>query len=168
MFPCALKEKKMNDIDCFSLFYFLLNVINIAIYPIASFFNHSCECNATAVQADGSTEEITGDAVLGLIEQEDISKKEAVPSSVSSLSTSGSMSSLTETTESESGTGTSTPAESGSGTATPAEVEEGGSETTTPVAAAAAAAVADPYDSRVGEFRMMTFFSICEIPKGIS
>ncbi|KAK3838596.1 MAG: hypothetical protein JOS17DRAFT_670337, partial [Linnemannia elongata] len=23
-----------------------------------------------------------------------------------------------------------------------------------------------PYDSRVGEFRMMTFFSICEIPKG--
>ncbi|KAG0316967.1 hypothetical protein BGZ97_006096 [Linnemannia gamsii] len=123
-------------------------------------------CFGRAVQADGSTEEITGDAVLGLIEQEDISKKEAVPSSVSSLSTSGSMSSLTETTESESGTGTSTPAESGSGTATPAEVEEGGSETTTPVAAAAAAAVADPYDSRVGEFRMMTFFSICEIPKG--
>ncbi|KAF8940567.1 hypothetical protein BGZ47_007701 [Haplosporangium gracile] len=119
-----------------------------AIYPIASFFNHSCECNTTAVQADGSTDEVTGDAVLGLIEQEEISKKQ-VPS-VSSLSTSGS----------ESETGTSTPAESGTGTATPNEVEEDGSETTT------LATVEDPYDSRVGEFRMMTFFSICEIPKG--
>ncbi|KAH7059389.1 hypothetical protein BKA57DRAFT_431744 [Linnemannia elongata] len=115
----------------------------------ASFFNHSCECNSTAVQADGSTEEITGDAVLGLIEQEEISKKEAAPVSPS-LSTPGS----------ESETGTSTPAEPGTGAATPAEEEVDGSETTTPTAAA------DPYDSRIGEFRMMTFFSICEIPKG--
>ena len=101
------------------------------------------------MQADGSAEELTGDAVLGLVEQEEINKKEAPPAS-SSLSTSGS----------ESGIDTSTPAEPGTGTTTPAEEGEEGSETTTPTVAA------DPYDSRVGEFRMMTFFSICEIPKG--
>ncbi|KAF9539500.1 hypothetical protein EC957_005337 [Mortierella hygrophila] len=119
-----------------------------AIYPIASFFNHSCECNSTAVQADGSAEEITGEAVLGLIEQEEINKKEA-PQALSSLSTSGS----------ESETGTSTPAGPGTGTATPAEEEEGSEMTTL-------TEEVDPYASRVGEFRMMTFFSICDIPKG--
>ncbi|KAG9072469.1 hypothetical protein KI688_000240 [Linnemannia hyalina] len=119
-----------------------------AIYPIASFFNHSCDCNSAAVQADGSAEEITGEAVLRLIEQEEINKKEA-PQALSSLSTSGS----------ESETGTSTPAGPGTGTATPAEEEEG-SETTT------LTEEVDPYASRVGEFRMMTFFSICDIPKG--
>ncbi|KAG0264160.1 hypothetical protein BGZ95_003644 [Linnemannia exigua] len=133
-----------------------------AIYPIASFFNHSCECNATAVQADGSTEEVTGDAVLGLVaqEEEEFNKKKVAAAGAttpsSSLSTSASASSLTETTESESGT--STPLESG--TVTPVEkegTEEG--ETATLV-------IADPYDSRVGEFRMMTFFSIRDIPKG--
>ncbi|KAF9126342.1 hypothetical protein BGW39_006708 [Mortierella sp. 14UC] len=134
-----------------------------AIYPIASFFNHSCECNATAVQADGSTEEVTGDAVLGLIDQEneEFNKKKfsaagTITPSSSSLSASASASSLADTTKSESTT--STPLESG--TATPVEEEEGeGAMATSPV-------TADPYESRVGEFRMMTFFSIRDIPKG--
>ncbi|KAG0377653.1 hypothetical protein BGX24_005722, partial [Mortierella sp. AD032] len=134
-----------------------------AIYPIASFFNHSCECNSTAVQADGSEEEITGDSVLGLVlqeeEEEDISKKNVTTAGTttpsSSLSTSASTSSLAETTESKSGT--STPFESG--TATPVEKEGAGEGET------AISAIADPYDSRVGEFRMMTFFSIRDIPK---
>ncbi|KAF9911235.1 hypothetical protein EC991_004459 [Linnemannia zychae] len=121
-----------------------------AIYPIASFFNHSCECNATAVQADGSTEEITGDAVLGLIEQEEEeSNNKKVAAAGTTTPSSSSLS-----TKSESGS--STPLESG--TATPVEEEVGGGEGET--------ALPDPYDLRVGEFRMMTFFSIRDILKG--
>ncbi|KAG0289661.1 hypothetical protein BGZ96_006818 [Linnemannia gamsii] len=104
-------------------------------------------CFGRAEQAEGSTEEVTGDAVLELIEQEEIFKKEAPPPPVSSLSTSGSISSLAVTTDFERGTGTSTPTESGTGTATPAELEEGGSETRTPVATAAI--VADPVCSAI-------------------
>ncbi|KAF9896249.1 hypothetical protein BX616_007830, partial [Lobosporangium transversale] len=41
-----------------------------AIYPVASFFNHSCECNSTAVQADGTLDELDGHDVIDYLEFE--------------------------------------------------------------------------------------------------
>ncbi|KAF9147833.1 hypothetical protein BGX20_006531, partial [Mortierella sp. AD010] len=134
-----------------------------AIYPIASFFNHSCECNSTAVQADGSMEEVTGDDVLECLDAEQAKndKKQAAsseqptapstPTIPASASTSSSVSSLSEQTD---GTGDNSEVQMD-----PKADGESRNDGAEPVA------VADPYDSRVGQFRMMTFFAIQDIVK---
>ncbi|KAF9933951.1 hypothetical protein FBU30_003895 [Linnemannia zychae] len=100
-------------------------------------------CFGRAVQADGSAEEITGNAVLGLVEQEEANKHQ-IPE-------------LSSTPGSESGA--STPIQPSTGTATPIEGDEQEGKDL-------ASMIEDPYDSRVGEFRMMTFFAIRDILKG--
>ncbi|CAO3573446.1 unnamed protein product [Mortierella alpina] len=124
-----------------------------AIYPVASFFNHSCECNATAVQADGSEEQISGTDVVETLDLEEkkasdrretrgVTEKatpaqdlSSVPPSDSAAASSSDSCDATETCATEDPTTEATPA-------------------------------ADPYDSRMGEFRMMTFFAISDIPEG--
>ncbi|KAF9425336.1 hypothetical protein BGZ76_003314 [Entomortierella beljakovae] len=113
-----------------------------AIYPIASFFNHSCECNSTAVQADGSMEEITGEDVVDCIQAEQSTTSNAP----SSLSTSSSKSSLAENSN-------DTPVN---------ELDNVQSDISK-----ATAVTVDPYDTRIGEFRMMTFYSIKDIEKAV-
>ncbi|KAG0254536.1 hypothetical protein BG011_005676 [Mortierella polycephala] len=125
-----------------------------AIYPIASFFNHSCECNATAVQADGS-EKVTGDDVLGCSEAYGLSQDQpSTPESVSAsvtTSTVPSISSSSEEVDSKPEASASAGTESGT-----VEDEQAGE----------AAVAPNPFASRVGEFRMMTFFAISDISKG--
>ncbi|KAF9158183.1 hypothetical protein DFQ26_007893, partial [Actinomortierella ambigua] len=123
-----------------------------AIFPIASFFNHSCECNATAVQADGA-EDVTGDDVLGVFAQEDAAKAaaaaKAVPvAAVTSVTGSNPLDTADQIQESGSTGGTTTPI---------AESEE---ETKS-----VEVVVEDPYESMVGEFRAMSFFAMQDIPE---
>ncbi|KAF9361845.1 hypothetical protein BGX26_011069 [Mortierella sp. AD094] len=139
-----------------------------AIYPIASFFNHSCECNSTAVQADGSMQEgqeVTGEDVLECLgaEQANNDKNQTAPSKQptapstpivsASVSTSSSVSSLSEQT-------------SGTGDNSKAQVDPKADDESRNAEAEPVTAAADPYDSRVGQFRMMTFFAIQDIAKG--
>ncbi|KAF9110454.1 hypothetical protein BGX27_006324 [Mortierella sp. AM989] len=136
-----------------------------AIYPIASFFNHSCECNSTAVQADGSTLELTGEDVLGFLDAEEANSQKnqegssnqpttpSKPTTSTSVSISSSVSSLSEQT-SGARDGIDVHLDSKAGDE-PSDAKEG-----------LDIVVEDPYDSRVGQFRMMTFFSIQDITKG--
>lgn len=134
---------------------------------MASYFNHSCECNATAVQADGSMEELTGADVLGLVEWEEVekaTKAKASTTTLTSLSNTTTPSTSTTTLSSLDQPNTpppnvveSSPAETELNRQGEKEEEE---EESVPEL------VADPYDSRIGEFRMMTFFATKDIPKG--
>ncbi|KAG0056705.1 hypothetical protein BGZ83_003948 [Gryganskiella cystojenkinii] len=126
-----------------------------AIFPMASYFNHSCECNATAVQADGSPEEVTGRDVLGLLDEEVEKNKTAASSTPNkSMTPSTSSSSLASSTNTLDTPPPSEPSD------TKADQIVDGQEQVQELIAA------DPYESRVGEFRMMTFFSIKDIPEG--
>ncbi|KAG0228449.1 hypothetical protein BGW41_003427 [Actinomortierella wolfii] len=117
----------------------------------ASFFNHSCECNATAVQADGA-EEVTGDDVLGVIAYEEANKEAAATaaSTTGSRITSGSTdSSALDSKKVEDSDGTTTPnTESEDQT----EKEEENPK--------------DPYEDMVGKFRAISFFAMKNIPEG--
>ncbi|KAF9954735.1 hypothetical protein BGZ70_010477 [Mortierella alpina] len=124
-----------------------------AIYPVASFFNHSCECNATAVQADGAEEQISGADVLETLDLEENKASDSRETrSVTDKDTS--TQDLSAVARSDSATASN----SDSCDATETCTTEGATTEVTPTA--------DPYDSRMGEFRMMTFFAICDIPKG--
>ncbi|KAG0088256.1 hypothetical protein BGZ93_008740 [Podila epicladia] len=143
-----------------------------AIYPIASFFNHSCDCNSTAVQADGSEERVTSDDVLGVVgavEEEKQCKFAKKKGSKSKKSKAGNLSdSAPSTPLSSSSPAPSSPPSSPSPQVDAAEEgdeamrmsSENGEEGLEP------SSEPDPYDSRVGEFRMMTFFAIKDISKG--
>ncbi|KAF9986596.1 hypothetical protein BGZ65_006954 [Modicella reniformis] len=115
------------------------------IYPVASFFNHSCECNSTAVQAEGFPEEITDNDILGTVEVEGVNTE---------------ISSAVSAPESRSGSVASWKAE---------DLSEGYSSTKasgTENEGPKMSPATNPYDTRFGEFRMMTFFSIMDIAKG--
>ncbi|KAG0197343.1 hypothetical protein BGX28_009163 [Mortierella sp. GBA30] len=127
-----------------------------AIYPIASFFNHSCECNATAVQADGSAEELKGQDVLGYLDSDDKTNNNTQALTGASGQQSVTQEQTMQTTSSTSSLSSSEE------TKTLEEPAEEASETDTLDTVPAV----DPYDLRVGEFRMMTFFSIIDIKKG--
>ncbi|KAF9983496.1 hypothetical protein BGZ75_005045 [Mortierella antarctica] len=132
-----------------------------AIYPVASFFNHSCECNATAVQADGSEEQVSGADVLETLDLEknkasddrearSVTNKD--PPTQESLTLATPITSAPSAPPFDSATASCSDSCDATETST---TEEPTTETTT-----------DPYDSRMGEFRMMTFFAISDIPKG--
>ncbi|KAI7831289.1 hypothetical protein BC939DRAFT_438146 [Gamsiella multidivaricata] len=128
-----------------------------AIYPIASFFNHSCECNATAVQADGSLGEVTGDDVVGFMESKEAEiHKDSSAAAVSSVS--------------EPPAPLPTPSETSAVASNGEELEQAKNsekeEDEDDIATATAADSVDPYDCRIGGFRMMTFFAIKDIAKG--
>ncbi|KAF9178937.1 hypothetical protein BGZ51_007354 [Haplosporangium sp. Z 767] len=127
-----------------------------AIYPIASFFNHSCECNATAVQADGSEEVTSGDVLRCSEAYGSNQDQPSTPESVSvsaSVTASSTPSTPTSSEEVDSITEASALAGTESGTV---EGEQAGE----------AAVAPNPFASRVGEFRMMTFFAVSDISKG--
>ncbi|KAF9206195.1 hypothetical protein BGZ49_002844 [Haplosporangium sp. Z 27] len=128
-----------------------------AIYPIASFFNHSCECNSTAVQADGSMQEVTKDDILGYLNAEEEANilEKNIESSKQSISPSTpTVSSLSEQTED---TGDDSKV---------LHVEPSVDDNSSDAEPEPVAVVVDPYDSRVGQFRMMTFYSIEDITNG--
>lgn len=147
----------------------------IAIYPIASFFNHSCDCNSTAVQADGSEEKATGDDVLGFVGAEEEDKKQKKLAKNKEAKTK----SKKPKTGNLGDSAPSTPLSSSSPAQTPppsspspqVDTPEDSSEAT-PISsdngeeALEPSSEADSYDTRVGEFRMMTFFAIRDISKG--
>ncbi|GJJ68734.1 hypothetical protein EMPS_01080 [Entomortierella parvispora] len=132
-----------------------------AVFPMASYFNHSCDCNATAVQADGSMEVITGLDVLGLVDSEAADKagreKAGLPlTSLSNQATpSTSTSSLSSSLPPDTPPVATTVASTGD---TMGDKDEEGD--------VVPELVVDPYESRVGEFRMMTFFATKDISKG--
>lgn len=150
--------------------------IPIAIYPIASFFNHSCDENSTAVQADGSEEKVTSEDVLCVLGAEDEAKQNKIAKKKGAAKTkkkkAGSL---------ESDGAPSTPLPSSSPAPTPPSFSpplpgtvgeaEFGNEAS-PISfegeesALEPSSEPDPYDTRVGEFRMMTFFAVKDIPKG--
>ncbi|KAF9370707.1 hypothetical protein CPB97_002534 [Podila verticillata] len=147
-----------------------------AIYPIASFFNHSCDENSTAVQADGSEEKVTSEDVLCVLGAEDEAKQNKIAKKKGAAKTkkkkAGSL---------ESDGAPSTPLPSSSPAPTPPSFSpplpgtvgeaEFGNEAS-PISfegeesALEPSSEPDPYDTRVGEFRMMTFFAVKDIPKG--
>ncbi|KAG0014145.1 hypothetical protein BGZ82_001882, partial [Podila clonocystis] len=141
-----------------------------AIYPIASFFNHSCDCNSTAVQADGSEERVTSDDVLGVVGAEEEVKQDKLTKKKGGKTKKSKAGNLDSTP--------STPLSSSTPVPTPpsfpspqVDTAEDGDEAT-PISsengeeALEPSSEPDPYDTRVGEFRMMTFFAIRDIPKG--
>ncbi|KAF9425428.1 hypothetical protein BGZ94_007531 [Podila epigama] len=138
-----------------------------AIYPIASFFNHSCECNATAVQADGSEGEITGDMVVGAMN----TTQEPAPAPPPTPPTSTTRPNQ-KGQKKKSGKGGGR-----GGRSTPQTADKTLSKQSTTASASipdenqqeepeASTAEADVFKSIVGEFRMMTFFAIRDILKG--
>ncbi|KAF9291227.1 hypothetical protein BGZ68_004747 [Mortierella alpina] len=126
-----------------------------AIYPIASFFNHSCECNATAVQADGSEEQVSGTDVLETLGLEE--------NKASDIRETGDVTNKNASDQDSTSASPSDPATTPSVTGAPHEVTEN---STTEQPTPEMTPVIDPYDCRIGEFRTMTFFAISDIPKG--
>lgn len=149
-----------------------------AIYPIASFFNHSCDCNSTAIQADGSQDEITSEDIISVVEAEKRENEQAA----FAVSTSSSTSTLTAISEPEprSGSGSGSGSDPSSGASLesgsepeivttldrddgnhPAEeasgIDEGEQEKPS---------VTDPTSIRIGQFRIMSIFAIKDITKG--
>ncbi|KAI8356882.1 hypothetical protein B0O80DRAFT_301066 [Mortierella sp. GBAus27b] len=132
-----------------------------AIFPIASFFNHSCDCNSTVVQADGSQEEVTGEDIVAVIEAENAEKASRDPASAPSRSNPPPSSKSIPEAVSESRTESASVPENPSGDQ-PTD-ETGGTEDAEPEKPSAAS---DPYRDRIGEFRMMTVYAIKDIDKG--
>ncbi|KAG0309927.1 hypothetical protein BGZ98_000015 [Dissophora globulifera] len=124
-------------------------------------------CNVTAVQADGTMEEVTGADVLGFVNSEENRTKQPDPHPV----TTAPLSPLTSTALPPPAAPPPLPpppatvtgdVTDGSPTL-PLEDDDGlllenESEDTQPAP--------DPYDSRIGEFRVMTFYAIKDIAKG--
>lgn len=138
---------------------------------MASYFNHSCDCNATAVQADGSMEVVTGLDVLGLIDSEAAQKtaKEEAGLTVTPLSKqvtpSTSTSSLSSSLLSDTPPVEAVEAvEACTGDSVGVQGNDGD---TDEERAVASEPPVDPYESRMGEFRMMTFYSTRDIAKGM-
>ncbi|KAF8939518.1 hypothetical protein BGZ58_009523 [Dissophora ornata] len=131
-----------------------------AIYPVASFFNHSCECNVTAVQADGTMEEVTGADVLVFINAEETLSQSQT---ASTPATSGPPPAPPPTLTAASGPASSPNAEESDIASKETELE---ADIVVDGDDAGKELEADPYDSRVGEFRMMTFYAVKDIPKG--
>ncbi|KAI1321642.1 hypothetical protein EDD11_003122 [Mortierella claussenii] len=136
-----------------------------AIYPVASFFNHSCDCNSTAVQADGSAEEVTGGDVLDIVsaESEEACKaNEQLAEQATTSTTASTVTTLTSASAPES----TLSLQAQSNTAAKDSTEDITTEADAASDGSAVAVMPDPYDLRVGEFRMMTFFAIKNIAIG--
>ncbi|KAF9580969.1 hypothetical protein BGW38_002184 [Lunasporangiospora selenospora] len=113
-----------------------------AVYPIASFFNHSCESNATAIQADGSKEEVDGMDVAAVVNAEEIERQ--------------------GTTRPFSDQGTNTPPTNASTSTEDPSTPEPPLSTIGEVPNNAE----DPFKLLIGEFRMVTFYATRDIAQG--